>query len=515
MIELRPYQVSAVERARSELRRGCTRLVVVAPTGAGKTVVAAHMVLSARERSRRVVFVAHRRELITQTFRKLVEAGIDEREIGVLMGRDKRTRPEAPVQVVSIATFVRREPPPADLVIVDECHRSLSPSYIELIERYAAAGARIVGLTATPFRANGEGLGEVFEALVLVARPRELIDEGFLVAPRVFSGGTPDLTGVHTRGGDYVEHELEQAMNRTALVGGIVEHWQRLAEGRRTVAFASGVEHSQAITAAFVAAGVPAEHLDGTTPTAERDAILARLESGETLVVSNCGVLCEGWDMPSCKGLILARPTKSLGLYMQQAGRVLRPWNDTRPIILDHAGNALQFGLPQDDRDFSLDGAKATGAAPTRECPSCSAIVSRGAPVCPECGYEFPRAAPQRETAVRAPGELHELAQQLRGTAASASQIAALKRAGYSLRKLRRLTADEASVLLTQLAERRAAGLCTLKQARTLRRFGLPDDMSYADAHAEISAIEANGWRAPTDLRAHTRATDADVGGAT
>jgi DNA repair protein RadD len=501
-IDLRPYQLSAVDRARDALRRGCRRLLVVAPTGAGKTVIGAHIVLSARERGRRAIFVAHRRELVNQTFRKLVEAGIPEHEIGVLMGNDQRARPDAPIQVVSISTYMRRQPPAADLVIIDEAHRSLSPSYLALIKRYADAGARVLGLTATPFRANGDGLGDVYEHLVLVARPRELIDAGFLVAPRVFSGGEPDLAGVHTRGGDYLEHELEAAMNRTGLVGGIVEHWQRLAGGRRTVAFASGVEHSQAIAVAFVAAGVPAEHLDGTTPVAKRDAILARLKRGETLVVSNCGVLTEGWDQPECKGLILARPTKSLGLYMQMAGRVLRPWNDVRPIILDHAGNALQHGLPHDDRDFSLDGAKASGAAPTRECPECSAIIALGATQCSECGHEFPRPPTKRERAVQAPGELHKMCetrqvQQHSGARATRGQLAALKRAGYSWRELQGLTVARASAVLTSLAERRGAGLCTLKQAKLLRRFGHQDDLSYDEARRAITALEANGWRRP------------------
>lgn len=510
-LTLRPYQNRAFRRAREALLHGRRRLLVVAPTGAGKTVIAAQIVLSARQRGRRVVFVAHRRELITQTFRKLIEAGIPEHEIGVLMGDDERTRPDAAVQVVSINTYVRRNPPAADLVIIDECHRSLSPSYLKLIEQYSSSGAVVVGLTATPFRANGGGLGDVFEEPILVARPRELIAEGFLVEPRVFSGGVPDLEGVRTRRGDYVEHELQDAMNRSSLVGGIVEHWFRHAKGLRTVVFASGVDHSIAIVSAFVAAGVPAEHLDGNTPKAERDAILARLDRGETLVVSNCGVLCEGWDMPSCKGLILARPTKSLGLYMQQAGRVLRPWNGVRPIILDHAGNALRHGLPQDDREFSLEGAKASGSAPTRECPECSAVIALGAVKCPECGHEFARVAPEREIGVNAPGELRELSRT--GPAPSEAQIAALIRAGYSKALVKRMSASDASALLTKHAERRAAGLCTPRQARVLRRLGLRDDLSFRDASRALSASAANGWEPPPELLA-TLGTRAAVTGA-
>src|SRR5690606_30708365 len=139
-----------------------------------------------------------------------------------------------------------------------------------------------------------------------------------------------------------------------------------LGGGLRTVAFAVNVEHSRAIVARFVAAGVAAEHLDGSTPTAERDAILRRLETGETRIVSNCAVLTEGWDQPAVKCAILARPTQSTGLYLQQAGRILRPWQDVRPIILDHAGNSLAHGLPQDDRALTLDG----GATHASRAPS-------------------------------------------------------------------------------------------------------------------------------------------------
>lgn len=504
-MELREYQRETIERAREITRRGVKRLVIVAPTGAGKTVIGARLVFSALQRGRRAIFVAHRRELITQTYRKLIESGVDEANIGVLMGDDGRTRAEAPIQVVSIATYVRRAPPHADLVLIDECHRSLSPSYVSLIEHYSSHGARVVGLTATPFRANGSGLSEVYEELLLVARPQQLIDQGFLVAPRVWSGGSPDLSGVHTRGGDYVEHELQAAMNRRCLVGGIVEHWQRLAEGRRTVAFASGVEHSRAIVAAFSAAGVPAEHLDGETPTLERDAILERLERGETLVVSNCGVLCEGWDMPACKALILARPTKSLGLYLQQAGRVLRPWNDVRPIILDHAGNALRHGLPQADRAYSLEGAKHEESPQARECPECSAVIAPGAQQCLECGFELERPRRELDTRIDAPGELRELSSRQHRHQAPAHLLAALENAGYTRRELHNVTGPQAAAMLNHVRDRRAAGLCTIRQARKLRSYGLRDDVSFELARIAIDAIAANNWRPPATLLKNNR----------
>ncbi len=410
-VSLRPYQSAAVERVRLQLRN-TRRVLLVAPTGAGKTVIASHMIERAHAKGRRVVFFAHRRELIRQTRSKLIAAGVEPMAIGIMMADDPLTNPAAPIQVASIDTFRHRDPPVADLVIVDEAHRSLAPTYTNAIDHYAETGAAVLGMTATPYRADGGGLGGVYEAIEVVASPAELVAAGYLVAPRVFSApfaARPDLSGVRVRGGDYVEGDLSDAMNTGKLVGGIVEHWQKHAGSRRTVAFAVGVAHSQAIAAAFVEAGIAAEHLDGTTPTKERDAILARLETGETKIVSNCGVLCEGWDQPSVKVAILARPTKSTGLYLQQAGRILRPWEGASALILDHAGNALEHGLPQDDREFTLDAASkhSTGEAPTKECPECCAVLPMAATQCPECGFGFPR----RETDPTevADGELVEL----------------------------------------------------------------------------------------------------------
>jgi DNA repair protein RadD len=417
-IPLRPYQEEAIARVREASER-VARVLMVLATGGGKTVIASWIVRTTKERGATVLFVAHRREIIAQTFCKLVRNGIPIDEVGVVMGDTPlaagklfpedlgglsddalwaqfgRRRPWAKVQVGSVDTLRRRAKlGKVDLIIIDEAHRALAPSYVALVAAYPEAF--VLGLTATPYRADGKGLDELFDDLVVIARPQLLIDLGFLVEPEVWSippSGRPDLAGVKTRGGDYEIGALSGAMNRAELVGDIVDHWQRHAAGVRTVAFACTVEHSRRIADRFVAAGVAAEHLDGETPTAERDAILGRLERGETLVVSNCGVLCEGWDQPSVKCCILARPTKSTGLYLQQAGRILRPWQGQRAIILDHAGCARDHGLPQDDREFTLAGdsqkAKNAGAAGARECPECYRAVPNDAKVCPGCGAEL------------------------------------------------------------------------------------------------------------------------------
>lgn len=389
-VRLRPYQQDAVRELRARVASGVRRLIIVAPTGSGKTTIAAHIIVRAAERGSRVLFMAHRRELITQAYNRLLRLGVPESQLGVLMGQDRRNRPGAPVHVASVDTLRNRAKPLADIVFVDECHRSTAKTYRDIAGYYP--NAIHLGLTATPFRANGEGLDDAYDDLLLVASPRQLIDEGHLVEPRVFTVPTealPDLSAVRMKQGDYDQRALAEAVDSKLLVGNLVEHWLRHTNGVRTVAFAVSVAHSKHITEQFRNAGVAAEHLDGSTPTVDRDAILGRLETGETTVVSNCGILGEGWDQPAVKCAILARPTRSTGLYLQQAGRILRPWNGQGAIILDHGGCVLEHGLPQDDRVFTLEGSKRNRngkkAAPVRTCPSCFAVLPLSNRVCPEC----------------------------------------------------------------------------------------------------------------------------------
>lgn len=414
MITLRPYQGQAVDDLRSRIAGGVRRIVVVAPTGSGKTTIAAYIIASAVSRGSYVLFMAHRRELISQAYSRLIQLGVPEMEVGIIMASDPRWRPGAHVQVASIDTLRNRAKPRADVVFVDECHRAVAASYRTIAEYYP--GAVHLGLTATPYRADGSGLSDAYDDLLVVSSPQQLIDEGHLVAPRVYTvpaGAGPDLSAVRVKRGDYDQRALGDTMDTSVLVGNIVDHWKRLANGERTVAFASSVAHSQHIAEQFRQAGVAAEHLDGTTPTKERDEILSRLDAGETRVVSNCGVLCEGWDQPAVKCAILARPTKSTGLYLQQAGRILRPWNNTPALILDHAGCALEHGLPQADRDFSLEGDKGKGGrkgdAPVRVCPECDAVVHLSASVCPECGEILRSDDAEKEIPTEQDGTLVEI----------------------------------------------------------------------------------------------------------
>jgi superfamily II DNA or RNA helicase len=392
-VELRSYQNASITHLEQSPHR---RSILVAPTGSGKTVIASEIIRQAE--NKHCLFLAHRRELIHQTKTKLGEFDV---KAGVILAGEQVDNMRG-VQVASIQTLWSRcfrgkqDLPPADLMFVDECHHAPANTYRKIIAAYPEA--RIIGMTATPCRGDGRGLGRDYDDLIEVADVQTLIDCGFLVKTRVFAPTTPDLRGVHNRMGDYVLGELADRVDRAELVGDIVTHWHRLADGRKTVVFATNVAHSIHIRDEFVKSGVRAEHIDGYTPKDQRDEILKRLSDGDLDVVSNCMVLTEGWDQPDVGCLVLARPTKSHGLFRQMVGRGLRPFpGKEHCLVLDHAGCTLQHGFGEEPVIWTLDpdkkpktpihaarSAKATSRL--LECTRWRAIRTAGK-ACPECGF--------------------------------------------------------------------------------------------------------------------------------
>lgn len=382
------YQLSAIRETRGHLVSGLQRVLVVAPTGAGKTTIAAEIVQGATAKARRVLFIAHRKELIDQASARLDRYDIDH---GIIKAGTHRAKPRALVQVASIQTLVRRELPAVDLIIIDEAHRSKSKSYLQVLACYPQAVT--LGLTATPWRLDGSGLGDLFQEMVVVCQPSYLIERepAVLVQPRVFAPSAPDLKGVKVSKGDFEQGALQKLMATEASVEEIVTNWQRHAGDRLTVVFATGVNHSLMIRDAFRAVGISAEHVDGNTHPRERERILSQLAAGQVQVVTNCEVLTEGWDCPQVACAVLARPTKSLSLYLQMVGRVLRahPGKDDA-IILDHAGNHVEHGFATDDREWNLTGKTKMERAPSvKTCSACFACVPSNCAACPECGISF------------------------------------------------------------------------------------------------------------------------------
>jgi DNA repair protein RadD len=400
VIELRPYQIEVVDCI-ERLLGTAARPLIVAPTGSGKTVIAAEIINRVLARGGRVLVIAHRREIIRQTADKLIAAGVTPGI--VLAGFEKELRPYANVQVAGIQTLHARAVrsnrmpmPAATLVIIDEAHHARARTYQKVIDQYP--DAPIIGLTATPVRGDGRGLGNIFTEIVETPQVAELIELEHLVPTKVYAPVDPNLKGVKTRTGDYVLEQLSRRMNTDQLVGDVVSDWLKHGERRKTVVFAVDVAHSVHIKNEFVNFDVRAEHLDGSTPKAERDAILARLKSGETEVVVNCMVLTEGWDLPEVSCCILARPTKQMGLFRQMVGRVLRP-AEGKPnaIILDHSGAVYRHGLPEDHIEWTLavdrraenpaNEKRKRGEEPKLcECPQCHVLMT-GPPPCGHCAW--------------------------------------------------------------------------------------------------------------------------------
>jgi DNA repair protein RadD len=408
---LRPYQCDVIADYQCALADGKRRPLVVAPTGSGKTIIMAAIIKAAVADRKTVLVLAHRREIVAQTVAKVRACGLN---CGIIQAGE-RPRPLELVQVASIQTLWVRsqhagkmELPPADLLVIDECHHAPAMTYRKIIAAYP--DVVLLGLTATPCRGDGRGLGGIFEMMIECPQVAELIVQGYLVKTRHYAPVNPDLTGVRSQAGDYIETDLATYMDRPRLVGDIVTHWHKYGERRRTVAFAVDVGHSIHICDEFVKSGVRAEHIDGSTPKPERDAALARLASGETELISNCMVLTEGWDMPEVACCILARPTKKMGLYRQMVGRILRPASGkTDAIVLDHAGAVFRHGFVEDPVAWTLDPDRCaenrTHAARAvehgsrlLECTQCSTIRVAGEP-CPCCGF-LPR-RPGRNIDVR------------------------------------------------------------------------------------------------------------------
>lgn len=409
-VVLRPYQEFAIDEIKYMFLSGKKRVCLVAPTGAGKTTIAAELIKRTIANGKRVLFMAHRTELIEQCAARLDTFNVP---LGVIKSGTKRANPKAPVQVASVQTLIRRKLPEAHLVIIDECHRVMGRTYLEILAGYPEA--RVVGLTATPIRLDGKGLDDVFEAIVEASKVTSLIDERVLVKPTIFGPSSPDLSGVKMTAGDFNQKALSDLMDKQGLVGSIVETYTNKAAGRRAVCFATSVEHSLHIIDEFKRQGISAEHLDGETPPDQRSMILKRLADGAIDVVSNVNVLTEGWDCPNVEVVILARPTASLSMYLQMVGRGVRsaPGKD-RAIILDHAGNTIRHGFAHEDRDWrKFWKGMPKRSAEERElsvktCTSCFCVVESGVMVCPECGAEFSSSAKAKREVKVASGELVE-----------------------------------------------------------------------------------------------------------
>ena len=398
----RDYQIRAVQGLRDEIAKGNRSVILESPTGSGKTWMACMVIDGAVSKGKRVVFLAPRRELVNQTSEHLDECGVNH---GIIMAGEPYSF-DAHVQVATKDTLAARalrrnkiDLPWADILVVDEAHQSLAKEYVKLIEKFRHNNPDMIllGLSATPGRADGKGLGDIYDVIVKAASYSELRANGSLVECQVYAPSIPNMKGVKVRAGDWASDEVEAKMNKPKMTGDIYEHWASLASDRQTVLFASGVRHSIFLKEEFESHGVDCAHIDASTEKDERDAVLRDLAKGDIQVVMNCDVLTLGFDCPPVSCVVLASPTKSLVRYRQRAGRALRPYpGKSECILIDHSGASLMHGYPDDDMDWPLDisvDRKATAAKQNEKasakirCNNCG-MVYDGQPICPGCGHK-------------------------------------------------------------------------------------------------------------------------------
>lgn len=393
MITLRPDQEDVRTKLRVALRTNAS-VLVFAPTGFGKTVLAAALIKMIFEARKRIIFCVHRIDLITQTAKTFDWFGIPFSYIAAGLPFNPHHR----VYIASIATLRNRLGKiPADYIMVDEAHLSIASGWAAVALHYKETRAKLIGLTGSPERLDGKPLGDVWDTMVMGPSVRWLIENGHLSKYRAFSPAGLDLTGVHTRNGEYVTSEIDDLMSGKAVLANAVDHWRKIAAGKRTIAFAPSIARSEQLAAEFQANGIVAVSLDANTAQADRRAAFIGFADRQIDVIVNCSLFCEGFDLAAqvdrdvtIEAVLQYSPTKSLARHLQQMGRGLRKKPEPA-ILLDLVGNIGRLGLPDEEREWSLEGRKKSGKEMSLViCRQCF-FAHEPAPRCPDCGHVEPK----------------------------------------------------------------------------------------------------------------------------
>lgn len=420
-MQIRLFQQRIKVEIVEAIRAGKKSIMVQSATGSGKTVIATDLMAGACRKGNSSMFLIPRRELAYQTKAALWRFGFP---MGIIMAGE----PMEPHHLAQVASFdtlharavkrKRLDIPKPKLLLTDEAHLSLSETRENLINEIGAPVH--VGFSATPATPRGgKPLNKLYDHLILGPTVRELIDDGYLIEPRYYAPSEPDYKKLKVSKGDYTEKSLEKEMSKPQLIGDIYQNWKRIAPNEPTVIFCVTRAHARAVCDEFKLRGERAEYVDGETPKPEREEIFKRIRNGETQVLVNVFVASYGLDIPILSCCVLARPTKSLVLYLQMVGRILRPVyagdhdldtldgrmaaiaesGKTEAIIIDHAGAVVRLGFVDDEFPWTLVGDDDIAEAAERKkqeqeapkelvCPRCKSIV-KGKKFCPKCGYEF------------------------------------------------------------------------------------------------------------------------------
>jgi len=396
---LRDYQNDAIDSIRQLYAAGHMAPLLVLPTGSGKTVIFCDIAERVSIRNKRVYILVHRAELLNQTSEHLDKLGVDHGKIapGYTMTSDL-------VQVSSVQTLVRRldKLPNPDLLIIDEAHHAVAKSWSKIISNWQ--GVRLLGVTATPLRLDGKGLGKhvggCFDSLITGPSVKELTSQGYLTPSIIYAPPSGFNTiGIKTIAGDYDKKETTVRIDKPVITGCAIEHYKKHCPDFPAIAFCASIKHATHVAEQFNQAGIPSMSIDGTLSDKQRKHRIQSLGNGTIKVLTSCEIISEGTDIPVVSTAILLRPTKSLAIFLQQCGRTLRPApqiGKTHSVILDHVGNCLRHGMVDDSREWSLDGQKKKKgnkneevSAAVRQCAGCYAVYPVYLPKCPQCGMEY------------------------------------------------------------------------------------------------------------------------------
>ena len=405
---LRSYQREGLAEIAQAMREGERRILRQLPTGGGKTHEIAAVTLCASNNVLRVLILATRTRLLSQIHDRLEAFGVPHGVIAAeLRGMFDASKL---VQVASADTLYRRciadarmPLPSAEVVIFDEAHLAAADSRMAILEQYPEALR--LGFTATPARKSGKSLSAAFDRLILGPSIFELIREGSLVRPRIFS--VPIVSRAELKAlpkdaaGDYAEGAAASLLSRPKLIGDVIENWLAIASGKRSIIFACNKAHGASLVEGFSRAGIAAELLTDQDDEQTREEVIARLETGQTQVLVNCFLMAYGVDVPSVECIVLARPTRSLPMYLQMVGRGMRPApGKDHFVLIDHGRVVENLGLPTSDFGWNLDDARnvnreaeARSRTETveqpRTCPECHHVwlVSEDGSACRLCGW--------------------------------------------------------------------------------------------------------------------------------
>ena len=387
-MQLRDYQNLAISNVRKGFQVKHRSVLLTLPTGAGKTVIFSEITRLAELKGANVLILVHRKELIDQAGDKLTKANV---KYGIIAAGHKESK--CNVQVASVQSLINRlnNPEQFDLIIIDEAHHAVASSWQKIFEFYKTALK--LGVTATPMRMTGAGLGEIFDKLIVGSTIPELVDKGYLAKHEVYAPPNKlNLDKIRTIRGDFNKKEVEDELDKVDIVGDAVENYRKLGQNKPAIAFCISVKHGQYVTNKFKEAGYTAELITGSMKSDDRKTLVDNFKNGKVQILVSIDVVSEGFDVENCSVAILLRPTQSEGLYIQQVGRVLRPEPNKIAIVLDHVGNTKRHGFVDDIRDFDLhqkakSKRKGEIAPAVQTCEQCFAVF-KPQPICPVCGHE-------------------------------------------------------------------------------------------------------------------------------